>query len=58
MIAIPVLETTRLVLRQFRQSDFDALARLSADSEVMRYLGDGKPRSRAETWLIWRGSGR
>jgi RimJ/RimL family protein N-acetyltransferase len=51
MISIPTLETGRLLLRQFRQSDFDALAALSADPEVMRYLGDGKPRTRAETWL-------
>ncbi|MGZ3620705.1 MAG: GNAT family N-acetyltransferase, partial [Candidatus Binataceae bacterium] len=51
MISIPVLETPRLLLRQFQPSDFDALAALHADPEVMRYLGDGKPKGRAETWL-------
>ena len=51
MISIPVLETPRLLLRQFQQSDFDALAALHADPEVMKYLGDGKPKGRAETWL-------
>jgi RimJ/RimL family protein N-acetyltransferase len=52
MISIPMLETPRLLLRQFRPSDFDALARLSADPEVMKYLGDGRPKSRAEAWLM------
>src|ERR1700731_1405449 len=52
MISIPTLETKRLLLRQFLQSDFDALARLSADPEVMKYLGDGKPKGRAEAWLM------
>ena len=36
MISIPTLETPRLLMRQFRQSDFDALAALSADPEVMK----------------------
>jgi len=52
MISIPTLETPRLLLRQFQPSDFDALARLSADPEVMKYLSDGKPKSRAESWLM------
>ena len=43
------LETERLWLRQFRESDLDAYAALCADPEVMRYLS-GKPFSRAETW--------
>ena len=51
MISIPTLETPRLLMRQFRQSDFDALAALSADPEVMKFLGDGRPKARAETWL-------
>ncbi len=50
MIDIPTLETLCLVLRQFRQGDFEPLAKLSADPEVMRYLGDGKPQTRVETW--------
>jgi RimJ/RimL family protein N-acetyltransferase len=32
------LRTPRLVLRQWRQSDFDSLAALNADSEVMRFF--------------------
>jgi RimJ/RimL family protein N-acetyltransferase len=51
MISIPTLETPRLLLRQFRQNDSDALAALHADPEVMKFLGDGRPKARAEMWL-------
>ena len=44
-----VIETERLVLRMFRESDTDAYAEMVADPEVMRFLG-GKPVSRAEAW--------
>jgi RimJ/RimL family protein N-acetyltransferase len=43
------LETERLVLRMFRESDTDAYAEMVADPEVMRFLG-GKPMSRQEAW--------
>lgn len=44
------LETERLVLRMFRESDTDAYAEMVSDPEVMRFLGDGQPVSRAEAW--------
>ncbi len=44
------LETDRLLLRMFRESDLDAYAEMCADLEVVRYLGDGRPMSRAEAW--------
>jgi RimJ/RimL family protein N-acetyltransferase len=44
------LETSRLVLRQFRESDWDAYARMSADEEVMRYIGTGTRLTRDEAW--------
>ncbi|MGB6299418.1 MAG: GNAT family N-acetyltransferase [Rivularia sp. (in: cyanobacteria)] len=47
---IPILKTNRLILREFRESDLDAYAEISADAEVMRYLGTGKILSRAESW--------
>ena len=47
---IPTLETERLILRMFRQDDLGAYAAISADVEVMRYLGDGKPLARPDTW--------
>jgi RimJ/RimL family protein N-acetyltransferase len=38
---IPTVETERLVLRAFRAADLDAFAAMSADAEVMRYIGTG-----------------
>lgn len=43
------LETERLILRMWREADFEAYARICADPEVMRYLG-GKPYTRLEAW--------
>ncbi len=43
------LETDRLKLRMWRESDLDDYAALSADPEVMRYLG-GKGFSRGDAW--------
>ena len=42
--------TERLILRMFREADFDAYAAMVADAEVVRYLGDGQPVSRFEAW--------
>jgi RimJ/RimL family protein N-acetyltransferase len=50
MIDIPTLPTERLILRPFRDDDLDAYAEICADPEVMRYLGEGQPLSRAEAW--------
>jgi RimJ/RimL family protein N-acetyltransferase len=44
------LETERLILRMFREEDFEQYAPLCADPEVVRYLGDGKTLGRAEAW--------
>ena len=44
------IATERLVLRMFRESDLDAYARMCADAEVMRYIGDGHTLSRDEAW--------
>ena len=41
------LETERLILRMWREADFEAYAELCADPEVMRYLG-GKVFDRTE----------
>ncbi|WP_216216041.1 GNAT family N-acetyltransferase [Amycolatopsis aidingensis] len=42
------LETDRLVLRAFTESDVDNLVELDSDPEVMRWLSGGRPTSRAE----------
>ena len=45
----PRLETERLVLRRWDvAADLDAYAALCADPDVMRYIGDGSTRTRAE----------
>jgi RimJ/RimL family protein N-acetyltransferase len=44
------LETPRLILRQFREEDLDSYAVICADQETVRYIGEGKPLTRAETW--------
>lgn len=44
------LETERLILRWFREDDFEQFCRMSADAEVMRFLGDGKPMDAMFTW--------
>jgi RimJ/RimL family protein N-acetyltransferase len=43
------LETERLILRMWREDDFEPYAQICADPEVMRYLG-GKTMTRAECW--------
>lgn len=44
------LETQRLILRMFREADFEQYAEMCADREVMRYLGEGKTFNRGEAW--------
>jgi RimJ/RimL family protein N-acetyltransferase len=45
------LDTPRLILRMFREADFEPYyARVCADPDVMRYLGDGRPLTRPEAW--------
>ena len=43
-----ILETPRLVLRQFTGDDVDNLFGLNSDPEVMRFLTGGRPTPRAE----------
>ena len=44
------LETDRLLLRQFGESDLDEYAAMLANPQTMRYIGEGKTLTRAETW--------
>jgi RimJ/RimL family protein N-acetyltransferase len=44
------LETGRLTLRWFREEDLADLCRMTADAEVMRFLGDGQPQDEMNTW--------
>lgn len=47
---IPQIPTERLLLRAFRSEDLDQYALICGDPEVMRYVGEGKPLSRADAW--------
>jgi RimJ/RimL family protein N-acetyltransferase len=44
------LETERLLLRPFRQTELEAYAAMRADPEVMRYLGDRAVLNREDAW--------
>jgi RimJ/RimL family protein N-acetyltransferase len=45
-----ILETERLRLRHFVETDLDSYAPICADAETMRYIGLGMPLSRADAW--------
>ena len=47
---IPEIETPRLLMRAWRNSDLDAYAPMCADPEVMRYIGSGATQSRTDAW--------
>jgi RimJ/RimL family protein N-acetyltransferase len=49
-VAVPQLETARLVLRAFAASDVEPYARMMADPDVTRFLGDGRPLDRVDAW--------
>ena len=46
---VPIIETERLILREFRRADLDAHAATLGDIEVMRHIG-GEPISREDSW--------
>jgi [ribosomal protein S5]-alanine N-acetyltransferase len=47
-----MLETPRLLLTEIGRGDLDDIARLYADPEVMRFIGDGSPGAR-EASAAW-----
>lgn len=49
MAGATILETARLLLREWTLDDVDAFARIYADPEVMRHVGNYRPRTRDET---------
>lgn len=50
-MAPPVLETPRLLLRPWRESDLDGFAALMAEREAVRFLShDGQPMDRTTAW--------
>jgi RimJ/RimL family protein N-acetyltransferase len=49
-IDYPALETERLRLRPFSESDVEPLFALMQDADVVRYVGDRRIPTRQETW--------
>lgn len=47
---VPQIVTDRLILRGLVTDDFEAYARIMADPDVTRYLGEGRPLTRFEAW--------
>ena len=47
---IPVIETPRLVLRPHVADDFEFVAAMWGDVDVVRYIGEGRPLSREDCW--------
>lgn len=47
------IETDRLIIREFERSDLEIFAQLTGDGEVMKYVGDSQPLTRAQTgrWI-------
>jgi RimJ/RimL family protein N-acetyltransferase len=49
---VPILETDRLILREWKLDDFDDFAAMMGEPAVMEFLaGDSKPLPR---WMAWR----
>jgi RimJ/RimL family protein N-acetyltransferase len=48
--SVPILETSRTILRPHRLADFDAYAAMWADPVVTRFIS-GRPRTREESWF-------
>jgi RimJ/RimL family protein N-acetyltransferase len=49
-VSIPSITTERLLLRGFEPRDAEPYMSMMEDPEVTRYLGDGRPMSRADAW--------
>jgi [ribosomal protein S5]-alanine N-acetyltransferase len=51
MSGAAILETPRLLLREFRRDDADALALVISDSETMKFYPAQFDRADAEQWI-------
>ena len=51
MAEVPVLTTSRLVLRGHRLEDFAAMAAMWSDEQTVRFIGKGQPLGEDAVWL-------
>lgn len=49
---IPILETERLRLRGFRETDIDDFSTLNANPEFVAHIGQGEPISATDSWNV------
>lgn len=43
--------TERLILRKFRESDFEDYARIFSEPEITKYIGNSKAMTRSQAWM-------
>ncbi len=46
-----LIETERLILRMFREEDFEDYAKIFSHPEVLHFIGDGKAMTRSQAWM-------
>lgn len=46
-----LVETERLILRRFQESDFEDYARIFSHPEITQYIGDGKAMTKSQAWM-------
>lgn len=46
-----LIETERLILRKFRESDFEDYAQIFSNPEITKYIGDGKAMTNSQAWM-------
>ena len=51
-LAIPTLETERLILRPFGEPDVEPMFEMLQDPDVVLYVGDRHVPTRQETWRM------
>ena len=48
-----ILETTRLIIREYTQADFDALYEILSDAETMKYYPKPYDKNGVQRWIDW-----
>ena len=46
-----LIETKRLIIRKFRESDFEDYLQIFSEPEVTHYIGNGKAMTRSQAWM-------